>query len=207
MYDLWNELMYSTKEHLECNTINICAYLFNHAPMSALLSSWALQTTLSVLRTEAEELTKKEHGLHFRAKTVTAEQVEVSFMPWLVEKMQSIAPSIWRLVFTLVGALDERHSCLVVDPVDVNLSEVFKESEEILGDLGGDIPANETRDEEDGGEQGGEEGGDEEEGNGDGLGEGHDTNTRRRQKRAWRDLPAKNLALWIIVSDSTLLTL
>ena len=119
-------------------------------------------------------------------------------MPQLAEKMRRVAPSMWRLVFTLVGALDERRSCLAVDPMDVNLSEVFKESEQSLGDLGGNmIPTGENQDE------GEEEGEEEEEEEGEGEGD-HDAESRRPRKRPRNDVAAKNLALRIIVSRSTL---
>ena len=191
-YDLRDPLALAAREHLERGAVNICTHLSNHAPTSALISSWAIQNTQMVLRTEAQELTRKEHGLHFRAKAATTEQVEASFMPQLAEKMRRVAPSMWRLVFTLVWALDERRSCLAVDPMDVNLLEVFKESEKSLGDLGGNMmPAGENREEA---EEDDEE--DEEE---EGEGEGD-----RPRKRPQKDMPAKNLALRIIVSRSTL---
>jgi hypothetical protein len=107
-YDLRNQILCSARDHLERKAVDICAYLFHHTPTSALISSWALQSTQLALRTEAEELMKKEHGQHFCAKTATMEQVEALFMPQPAEKMWHVAPSIWRLVFTLVGALDER---------------------------------------------------------------------------------------------------
>ena len=197
-YNLRDPLALAAREHLEHGAVNICTCLSNHAPTSALISSWAIQNTQIVLRTEAQELTRKEHGLHFRAKAATTEQVEASFMPQLAEKMRRVAPSMWRLVFTLVGALDERRPCLAVDPMDVNLSEVFKESEQSLGDLGGNmIPTGENQDE------GEEEGEEEEEEEGEGEGD-HDAESRHPRKRPRNDVAAKNLALRIIVSRSTL---
>ena len=199
-YNLRDPLIRVARDHLEREAVNICTRFFSHASTSTLISSWALQNTQLVLQKEAEELTKKEHGLHFRANAATTEQVEGSFMPQLAEKMRRLAPSIWRLVFTLVGALDERRLCLAVDPMDVNLSEVFKESEQGLGDLGGNVPGDETQ------EEGEEQDDDDEEEGEDGEGEGdHNAESRRPRKRSRKDVPAKNLALRIIVSGSTLL--
>jgi hypothetical protein len=123
-------------------------------------------------------------------------------MPQLAEKIWHLAPSIWRFVFNLVGALDERHLCLAVDPMDVNLSEVFKESERGLGDLGGNMPASKTQEEGDEDNEDKDRDEDEEEGEG----RNADSELRRLQKRMRKDVPAKNLALQIIVSGSTLLT-
>ena len=72
------------------------------------------------------------------------EQAEMLFMPQLAEKLQHVAPSTWRLVFALVGALNEWCLCLATDPMDVNLPEIFEESEQDLGELGEDTPADET---------------------------------------------------------------
>ncbi|KAI9432877.1 hypothetical protein BJY52DRAFT_1207806 [Lactarius psammicola] len=83
---------------------------------------------------------KKRHGLHFSANAATAEQIELTFMPQLAEKMHLLAPTLWGLVFTMLGGLDERRSPVVVDPASVNLSELFEVSEQVLGDLGEDEP-------------------------------------------------------------------
>jgi hypothetical protein len=55
-----------------------------------------------------------------------------------------VTPSLWRLVYALLGGLDEWRPYLEDDPIDINLSEVFEESERNFGDLGMDTRANET---------------------------------------------------------------
>ena len=96
---------------------------------------------------------------------------------------------MWRLVFTLTGALDERRPCPVVNPMDVDLSEVFEEPELNLGDLGGDTPAHETREEEEGDESGLER---------------EQAESRQPRKKPRKDVSAKNMALRIIVRKSLL---
>ncbi|KAI9465648.1 hypothetical protein BJY52DRAFT_1109658, partial [Lactarius psammicola] len=123
---------------LKRDAVDICAHLFKHGPTSGLVTSWALQTTQSVIRAKVEELSKKEYRLCFHASTTTVEQIESSFMPLLVGKIRQFAPSLWIFIFTLLGALDKQHLCHTVDPMGIDLSEVFEESERSLGDLGGD---------------------------------------------------------------------
>ncbi|KAH9158642.1 hypothetical protein EDB89DRAFT_1823265, partial [Lactarius sanguifluus] len=136
--DLRHQAVQSAKDHLEREAVNICAYLVNHVPTSASVSAWALQNTQLVLRREAEELTKKDHGLHFHTNAATVEQVESSFMPHLAGKIRHVAPTLWAFIFALLGTLDKRDPCRAVDPMDINLSEVFDESERNLGELGED---------------------------------------------------------------------
>ncbi|KAH8987066.1 hypothetical protein EDB86DRAFT_2774872, partial [Lactarius hatsudake] len=123
---------------LEREAVNICAYLVNHIPTSASVSAWALQNTQLVLRSEAKELTKKDHSLRFHANTATMEQVESSFMPHLAGKIRHVAPTLWAFVFTLLGTLDKRDPCRTVDPMGINLTKVFDKSERDLGELGED---------------------------------------------------------------------
>ncbi|KAH9169084.1 hypothetical protein EDB89DRAFT_1854912, partial [Lactarius sanguifluus] len=92
--NLRHQAVQSAKDHLEREAVNICAYLVNHVPTSASVSAWALQNTQLVLRREAEELTKKDHGLHFHANAATVEQVESSFMPHLAGKIRHVAPTL-----------------------------------------------------------------------------------------------------------------
>ncbi|KAI9457458.1 hypothetical protein BJY52DRAFT_1120394 [Lactarius psammicola] len=83
-----------TRVQLERDAVDICAHLFKHSPTSGLVTSWALQTTQSVIRAKVEELSKKEYGLRFHASTATVEQIESSFMPLLAGKIRQFAPSL-----------------------------------------------------------------------------------------------------------------
>ncbi|KAI9432901.1 hypothetical protein BJY52DRAFT_1198891 [Lactarius psammicola] len=60
-------------------------------------------------------------------------------MPRLADRIRQVAPSLWSLVFNLLGALDERRLSLDVDPVNMNLADIFEESERNLGEIGGDM--------------------------------------------------------------------
>ena len=124
-HDPGSPRLQSAREDLERDAVELCACLFSHAPTSASVSSWASRVTQSKLRSEIEDMTKKKHGLHFSASTVTAEQIELTFMPMLAGKMRLLAPSLWGLVFTLLGALDQRRLSDVVEPLDINLAELF----------------------------------------------------------------------------------
>jgi hypothetical protein len=182
--DLGYQIVQLTKDQLERDAVDICAHLFNHAPTSGLITSWAHRTTQTGLRAELETLSKKEWGFRFNAGAATVEQIESLFMPRLAGQFREISPSVWRLVYTLLGALDERRQYLEVDPLEINLSEVFEESERDLnpGDLGGDTRTNDPQ-----GDDGDESESDQED-------------QQRPRKRSRRGLPAKNTALRIIVS-------
>jgi hypothetical protein len=80
--------------------------------------------------------------------------------------------------------LDEQHPYLEDDPIDIDLSEVFEESEQNLGDLGMDTCANETR-----GDDSNSSGSEREE------------NEQQPQKKLQKTVSAKNTALRIIVSQ------
>ncbi|KAH9031297.1 hypothetical protein EDB84DRAFT_1271088 [Lactarius hengduanensis] len=171
------------REDLERDAVDVCARLLSHTTTSVSVSTWALQVTQSTLRSEVEEMTKKRNGLHFSASTATAEQIELAFMPQLAGKMRILAPSLWGLVFTLLGALDERRSSVMVDPNSVNLSELFHVSEQLLGDLGEDEAAEE---------------------NSEAVGDENNPDVqredeRRPRKRSRKDVSARNTALRVIV--------
>ncbi|KAI9436671.1 hypothetical protein H4582DRAFT_2058591 [Lactarius indigo] len=143
----------------------------------------AVNVTQSMLRSEVEEMTKKKNGLHFSASTVTVEQIELTFMPQLAGKLRLLAPSLWGVVFTLLGALDECRSSVMVNPSNLNLSELFQISEQLLGDLGEDDAADE---------------------NIDAVGDDSDSgiqqeDERRPWKRSRKDVSARNTAIRVIM--------
>lgn len=144
-YTLESQRVRAAREELERDAVDICARLLTHTPSSTPVTQWALQTTRSVLRSEIEELTKRAHGLHFDARAATAEQIESTFMPQLAATMRQIAPSFWCMIFDLLGGLDERRMSLAVDPIGMNLADLFEESESVLEEIGGDMEPEDDR--------------------------------------------------------------
>ncbi|KAH8976431.1 hypothetical protein EDB92DRAFT_1811877 [Lactarius akahatsu] len=120
-YTLEDRRVWLAREEVERDALGICARLLSHIPMAAPVTTWALQIAQSALRSDVEEMTKKMHGLHFDARAAMAEQIEST------------------LVFSLLRATDERRSSLTVDPVTMDLAEIFDESERNLGEIGGDM--------------------------------------------------------------------
>jgi hypothetical protein len=179
-HNLNAQRLQTAREDLEHDAVDICACLFGHAPSSIPVSTWALWITQSTLHSEVEEMTKKKHSLRFNASTVTAEQIELTFMPQLAGKMHLLAPNLWGLVFTMLGALNERRLSDMVDPLAVDLTELFEAAEQ-LGDLGGDEEAEEgpVRD--------------------DGKPEAQPEDDRRPRKRSCKDMSAHNTALHVII--------
>jgi hypothetical protein len=159
-------------------------HLYGHPPTSGLITSWTLVNTQSVLQAKVKELSKKENRLHFHAGAATGEQVESSFMPQLAGKIRQFAPSLWRLVYALLGGLDEQRPYLEDDPIDIDLLEVFEESERNLRDLGMDTRANETHGDDS-----------------NGSGSEREENKQQPRKKSRKTVSAKNTALHIIMSQ------
>jgi len=104
------------REELECDTLNICAYLKSHIQTTVPVTAWALQVAQSVLRSDIEEITKKTYGLRFDARAATAEQIESAFMPQLADKIRRVAPTLWIWDFsskTLMQSTAFRRLCSV----------------------------------------------------------------------------------------------
>ena len=60
----------SLRVGVERDAADICALLLNHNSASALVSTWALGFAQSMLRSKVEEITRKEDGLHFMARSL-----------------------------------------------------------------------------------------------------------------------------------------
>ncbi|KAH9038083.1 hypothetical protein EDB85DRAFT_1888141 [Lactarius pseudohatsudake] len=174
------------REELERDAVDICARFLRHIPTTVPVTTWALQIVQSALWSEVEKLTKIVHGLHFDARAATTEQIELSFMPQLADKMCQVAPSLWSLVFSLLGALDERRLSLTVDPISMNLAEIFKESERVLEEIGGDM-------EVEGGQ--GEDGDDNDSDPCSDLESEEDMPCR---EKSWKDVSSRNTAIQVI---------
>ena len=185
-HNLADQRIQSAKEDLERNAVDICACFLSHAPVSASVSAWAISVTQSTLRSEIEEMTKKKHSLRFSATTATTEQIELTFMPQLAAKIRLLAPSLWGLVFALLGALDDRRMSDVIDPLTVDLSELFAASEEVTGDLGGDEEAEDNPLGDDGDPEVTQN--------------GERQDERRPRKRSRKDVSVRNTTLRIVVS-------
>lgn len=49
------------------------------------------------------------------------------------------------MIFDLLGGLDERRMSLAVDPIGMNLADLFEESESVLEEIGGDMEPEDDR--------------------------------------------------------------
>ncbi|KIK77129.1 hypothetical protein PAXRUDRAFT_167719, partial [Paxillus rubicundulus Ve08.2h10] len=104
---------------------------------------------------EVEELTREKHGLHFKAKSTTAEQQEGFMMNDIAKKkMQIGGPYLWEVVMALLDSISGCHRAKKVLAANTPL---FVGQEMDLGEFGGDdVGAEEDKDKEvvnsDGGE-------------------------------------------------------
>jgi hypothetical protein len=195
-YPVEDQRIQLAREELERDALDICAYLKGHIQTTVPVTAWALQVAQSALRSDIEEITKKTHGLCFDARAATAEQIESTFMLQLADKMHQVAPSLWVLVFNLLSALDQQRLLLAVDPVTMDLAEIFEETEQDLGEIGG--------------EDAGEDVGDGQQDDGDGSDSGHHQPEVREsgpeedptppRKRSRKSVSVRNTVIRVIVS-------
>jgi len=85
------------QESLTMNAAEICTRLYNHENSRVLVFGWAMATIREELCKEVAELSLEKHGLHFKAASATAEQLETTFMSRLAAKMQNVSPNLWKL--------------------------------------------------------------------------------------------------------------
>ncbi|KAI9437120.1 hypothetical protein BJY52DRAFT_1130113, partial [Lactarius psammicola] len=57
-----HQVAHLTRVQLEHDAVDICAHLFKHGPTSGLVTSWALQTTQSMIRAEVEDDSDSDLG-------------------------------------------------------------------------------------------------------------------------------------------------
>ncbi|KAG2109985.1 uncharacterized protein F5147DRAFT_575367, partial [Suillus discolor] len=79
------------------------------------------------------------NGLHFRATSATAEQLESAFMHQLTEKMQRMAPNLWHLFFALLNSTLQQWRAMGRNvKVGDEEMDIYVEEERDLGEFGGD---------------------------------------------------------------------
>ncbi|KAG1852173.1 hypothetical protein F4604DRAFT_1550365, partial [Suillus subluteus] len=75
------ELCYeSTRNSLTTKAVRICAALYEDEHVHSHVTQWAITIVHDMLRTEVTNLSLEKHGLHFKATSATAEQLESAFM-------------------------------------------------------------------------------------------------------------------------------
>ncbi|KAG2125102.1 hypothetical protein DEU56DRAFT_584983, partial [Suillus clintonianus] len=134
----------SAKNDLVRNGLDICTHLYQYPNTRTSMSLWAHGVVRSALSAEIKDLARKDNRLHFHAKSATTEQLENLFMPQLAEKIRKHAPTVWRLIFSLLEASDERRSTGKATADDMVMTEVFADAERDLGEIGGDNGVDES---------------------------------------------------------------
>ncbi|KAG2754117.1 hypothetical protein P692DRAFT_20721119 [Suillus brevipes Sb2] len=174
----------SAKNNLVQKGSEICTHLYQYPNTHTSISLWAYGIVRSALSAEIKDLTRKENGLHFHAKSATTEQLENLFMPQLAEKIRRHAPTVWRLIFSLLDASDGRRSMGKSTADDIVMAEVFADAECDLGEIGGDDVVDESTMSDTGDEQ------------------RNDPNDSRKRPPKWShaQVEARNMTLQIIVS-------
>ncbi|KAG1797700.1 uncharacterized protein HD556DRAFT_1233126 [Suillus plorans] len=139
-----DKIHHSAKKNLVQQGSEICTHLYQYPDTRTSISLWAYEVVREVLGAEIKDLVRKENGLHFRAKSATTEQLEHSFMPRVAEKIRRHAPTIWRLIYSLLEASDERRSTGKAMVDEMVMTEVFADAERDLGEIGGDNGVDES---------------------------------------------------------------
>ena len=87
------------------HTPSLCEALYKHSETKQSIIGWALGIAKCTLCKEVEELTHEKHGLHFKAKSATAEQQEGFILNEIAKTMQEGGPHLWMLVTALLDHL------------------------------------------------------------------------------------------------------
>lgn len=120
---------------LTSNATQLCMLLNGNKDSHSSILSWAIALVHTVLCQEVAELSLQQHGLHFRATSVSMEQLERLLIEQLAAKMKTVAPHLWNLMMAL---LDSRDNCWHKMPSPSQTAEVVEQQEMDLGEFGGD---------------------------------------------------------------------
>jgi hypothetical protein len=127
------------KISLTSNASQLCTLLNANEDSHPSVFSWAIALVCTALCQEVAELSLQQHGLHFRATSVTVEQLETLLMDQLAMKIKMVAPHLWNLMMAL---LDSRDNCRRKMPspsaVGSQMAGVVEQQEMDLGGFGGD---------------------------------------------------------------------
>jgi hypothetical protein len=126
------------KISLTSNTSQLYTLLNTNEDSHPSVFSWAIALMHTALCQEVAKLSLQQHGLHFRATSVTVEQLETLLMDQLATKIKMVAPHLWNLMMAL---LDSRDNCWhkMPSPLAVGLQMAgVVEQEMDLGEFGGD---------------------------------------------------------------------
>ncbi|KAG1849658.1 hypothetical protein DFJ58DRAFT_662285 [Suillus subalutaceus] len=142
------------KLSLRSNASQMCTLLNANEDSHSSVLSWAIALVHTELCREVAELSLQQHGLHFRATSVTVEQLETLLIDQLAMKMKTVAPHLWNLMMAL---LDSRDSCWRKMPspsaVGSHMADAVEQREMDLGEFSGDSigsmgPGNDDSDDE-----------------------------------------------------------
>ncbi|KAH7913661.1 hypothetical protein BJ138DRAFT_1001819 [Hygrophoropsis aurantiaca] len=116
---------------------NVCAHLYQCLATQGEVFSWAFGLVKETLMQELQELAHKRHGLHFKATTVTSEQLEGSLVNDIAQKITKVAPYLWGFVSSLLLSPSRRRAGFRdMDTNGIAFRDELEEGD--LGDIGGD---------------------------------------------------------------------
>lgn len=99
------ELCYeSVRNSLTMKVVRICAALYREEHSHSHVTQWAMTIVRNMLCAEVTDLSLEKNGLHFRAASATAKQLESASMHQLTEQMQRVALNLWHLFFVLLDS-------------------------------------------------------------------------------------------------------
>ena len=113
----------------------MCEALYKHLETTWTIEIWSISVAKHVLCKEVENLTHEKHGLHFKAKSSTAEQQEGFMMNEVANTMRGGGPYLWELVTALLDSIPNHRRA---EKASVAEPALFMGQEMDLGEFGGD---------------------------------------------------------------------
>ncbi|KIK77844.1 hypothetical protein PAXRUDRAFT_165595 [Paxillus rubicundulus Ve08.2h10] len=134
----------TARESLFRHAPGVCKVFYKCTETKHVVVAWSISIAKRTMCQEVEELTRKKYGLHFKAKSATAEQQEGFMMNEIVTTIWNGGPYLWEVVMALLNSIPDR--CRPT---------LFVGQEMDLGEFGGDDMGREGDHDDDDGEEGG----------------------------------------------------
>ncbi|KIK82600.1 hypothetical protein PAXRUDRAFT_710260, partial [Paxillus rubicundulus Ve08.2h10] len=142
----------TARESLFRHAPGVCEAFYKCTETKQVVVAWSISVAKRTMCQEVEELTREKYGLHFKAKSATAEQQEGFMMNEIATTMRNGGPYLWEVVMALLDSIPDRRRVNKASRAEPTL---FVGQEMDLGEFGGDDMGREGNDDDDDGEEGG----------------------------------------------------
>lgn len=104
------------RDELVLHTYQVLSTLAENAQTTNITSRWLQQQARASYSSVVRKLSSKEFGWHFNAANARADQIENFRIEDMTESMQTDAPELWSLVFSMLSGGDAFDDSVGMDP-------------------------------------------------------------------------------------------